>query len=363
MSAFNTKDELVHVLSALWDDIFNTPAIAEKISAEKLIVKFRFSDFETDLYIDNKGDAPRYYWDPPDDVAFDVEMIQTSDTSHQFWLQKLNVPMAIATRKVVAKGSVQKALKLIPALKPAFAIYPEILKRMGKADLLHKASKKKRTRRFKIFERRRPGTYGLDALPVFPIQYTDGTAEAEVQERSAVAKTVSEMDLLKTMMTIRRFEQHLSEAFQQGDLPTEAIHLSIGQEAIAAGVCMNLRDSDYLNTTHRGHGHIIAKGANINKMMAELYGKASGLCKGKGGSMHVTDGSIGILGANGIVGAGYLLALGAGFTIKYYDKSDNISVVIAGDGSVNQGMFHEALNMISVLELPVLIVVENNRYG
>ena len=363
MSAFKTKDELVDVLSALWDEIFNTPAITEKISAEKLIVKFRFTDFGTDLYIDNKGDVPRYYWDPPDDVGFDVEMIQTSDTSHQFWLQKLNVPMAIATRKVIAKGSVQKALKLIPALKPAFALYPEILKRMGKTDLLQEAPRKKRKRRFKIFARRRSRTYGLDVLPFFPIEYTDGTAKAEVKERAAVAKTVSEMDLLQTMLTIRRFEQHLSEAFQQGDLPTEAIHLSIGQEAVAAGVCMNLRDSDYLNTTHRGHGHIIAKGADINKMMAELYGKASGLCKGKGGSMHVTDGSIGILGANGIVGAGYLLALGAGFTIKYYEKSDNISVVIAGDGSVNQGMFHEALNMISVLELPVLIVVENNRYG
>lgn len=146
MGAFKTKDELVRVLSALWDDIFNTPAITDKISAEKLIVKFRFTDFGTDLYIDNKGDVPRYYWDPPDHVAFDVEMIQTSDTSHQFWLQKLNVPMAIATRKVVAKGSVQKALKLIPALKPAFALYPEILKRMGKADLLQEVpAKKKKT--------------------------------------------------------------------------------------------------------------------------------------------------------------------------------------------------------------------------
>jgi hypothetical protein len=124
MSAFNSKDELVDVLSALWDEIFNTPAIMEKISAEKLIVKFRFTDFGTDFYVDNKGDAPRYYWDPPDDVDFDVEMIQTSDTSHQFWLQKLKVPTAIATRKVIAKGSVQKALKLIPALKPAFALYP-----------------------------------------------------------------------------------------------------------------------------------------------------------------------------------------------------------------------------------------------
>jgi hypothetical protein len=124
MSAFNSKDELVDVLSALWDEIFNAPAIMEKISAEKLIVKFRFTDFGTDFYVDNKGDAPRYYWDPPDDVDFDVEMIQTSDTSHQFWLQKLKVPTAIATRKVIAKGSVQKALKLIPALKPAFALYP-----------------------------------------------------------------------------------------------------------------------------------------------------------------------------------------------------------------------------------------------
>ncbi|MGD8524013.1 MAG: thiamine pyrophosphate-dependent enzyme, partial [Desulfobacterales bacterium] len=363
MSAFKSKDELVQVLSALWEEIFNTPAITEKISAEKLIVKFRFTDFGTNLYIDNKGDAPKYYWDPPHDVAFDVEMIQTSETSHQFWLQKLNVPVAIATRKVVAKGSVQKALKLIPALKPAFALYPEILKRKGKADLLQETPTKKRKRRFKIFARRRPGRYDLDTLPLFPMQYTDDTAKVGAKERSTIDKTVSGLDLLKTMLTIRRFEQHLSETFQQGELPTEAIHLSIGQEAVAAGVCMNLRDSDYLNTTHRGHGHIIAKGADINKMMAELYGKASGLCKGKGGSMHVTDGSIGILGANGIVGAGYLLALGAGFTIKYYEKSDNISVVIAGDGSVNQGMFHEAMNMISVLQLPVLIVVENNRYG
>ena len=195
MSAFNTKEELVLVLSALWDDIFNTPAITEIISAENLIVKFRFTDFGTDLYVDNKGEVPRYYWDPPDDVAFDVEMIQTSDTSHLFWMQKLNVPMAIATRKVVAKGSVQKALKLIPALKPAFALYPEILKRMGKADLLQEAPKKKRKRRFKIFPRRRSGTYKLDALPLFPLQYGDGTIKGEMQERSAVAKTVSEADL------------------------------------------------------------------------------------------------------------------------------------------------------------------------
>ena len=125
---------------------------------------------------------------------------------------------------------------------------------------------------------------------------------------------------------------------------------------------MNLRATDYLNTTHRGHGHIIAKGANLDGMMAEIYGKSSGLCAGKGGSMHVTDGRRGVLGANGIVGAGYLLAMGAGFSIRYR-QTDGVSVVIAGDGSVNQGMFHEALNMMAVFGLPVLVVIENNLYG
>ncbi|UCH21661.1 MAG: dehydrogenase [Deltaproteobacteria bacterium] len=363
MAPFKDRDELVSILSALWDEIFNTPEITRKVAEEKLIVKFRFTDFATDFFIDITGETPKYYWDPEDKTNFDVEMILTSETSHQFWMQTLSVPMAIATRKIIAKGSVPKALKLIPALKPAFALYPPILKRMGREDLCQKITARKRKRAFRFFKRKKAKTYALDSIPEFPLELTDRQIELEAKKESIPAKTVSELDLLKTMHTVRAFEQQLSKAFQQGDIPTEAIHLSIGQEAVAAGVCMNLRDSDYLNTTHRGHGHIIAKGADINKMMAELYGKADGLCKGKGGSMHVTDGKIGILGANGIVGAGYLLALGAGFTIKHYDKGDNISVIIAGDGSVNQGMFHEAMNMISLLELPVLIVIENNRYG
>jgi 2-oxoisovalerate dehydrogenase E1 component len=363
MTPFKDKDELVKILSALWDEIFNTPEITHKVAEEKLIVKFRFTDYETDFFIDITGDRPRYYWDPEDRSDFDVEMILSSETSHQFWMQTLSVPMAIATRKIIAKGSVPKALKLIPALKPAFALYPPILRRMGREDLLQKIPARKRKRAFRFFKRRRPKTYTLEAIPEFPMELTDTQLEVETKERGISEKTVSELDLLKTMYTVRAFEQQLSKAFQQGDIPTEAIHLSIGQEAVAAGVCMNLRDSDYLNTTHRGHGHIIAKGADIKKMMAELYGKAGGLCKGKGGPMHVTDGKIGILGANGIVGAGYLLALGAGFTIKHYEKRDDISVIIAGDGSVNQGMFHEAMNIISLLELPVLIVIENNRYG
>jgi 2-oxoisovalerate dehydrogenase E1 component len=363
MTPFKDKDELIKILSALWDEIFNTPEITRKVSEEKLIVKFRFTDFESDFFIDITGETPRYYWDPPDRSGFDVEMILSSQTSHQFWMQTLSVPMAIATRKIIAKGSVPKALKLIPSLKPAFALYPSILKRMGREDLLQISPKRKSRRAIKFFGRRRAKTYTLDAIPAFPMEFREAQIDPSKKKRSIPVKTISELDLLKTMHTIRAFEQHLSHAFKKGDLPTEAIHLSIGQEAVAAGVCMNLRDSDYLNTTHRGHGHIIAKGADIKKMMAELYGKAAGLCKGKGGSMHVTDGSIGILGANGIVGAGYLLALGAGFTIKYYEKGDDISVIIAGDGSVNQGMFHEAMNMISLLDLPVLIAIENNRYG
>jgi 2-oxoisovalerate dehydrogenase E1 component len=363
MTPFKDKEELVKILSALWDEIFNTPEITRKVAQEKLIVKFRFTDFATNFFIDISGETPRYYWDPEDRSDFDVEMILSSETNHQFWMQTLSVPMAIATRKIIAKGSVPKALKLIPALKPAFALYPPLLKRMGREDLLQKILKRKRRRALKFFGRGRAKTYTLDAIPAFPLEFADAQIDPEKKKRSVPAKTISELDQLKTMYTVRAFEQHLSKAFKKGDIPTEAIHLSIGQEAVAAGVCMNLRDSDYLNTTHRGHGHIIAKGADIKKMMAELYGKADGLCKGKGGSMHVTDGSIGILGANGIVGAGFLLALGAGFTIKYYEKGDDISVIIAGDGSVNQGMFHEAMNMISLLDLPVLVVIENNRYG
>ncbi|MCJ7773081.1 MAG: hypothetical protein MUP22_08115, partial [Desulfobacterales bacterium] len=113
------KDEFVKILSTLWDRIFETPEIIASVSSVKIIVKFRFSDLGTDFFIDNSGDAPRYYWDPGDDAPFDVEMIQSSENSHKFWMEDLNVPLAIASRKIIAKGSVQKALKLLPALKPA----------------------------------------------------------------------------------------------------------------------------------------------------------------------------------------------------------------------------------------------------
>ncbi len=363
MVPFQSQEEMVRVLSTLWDAIFADPKIVQSVSGARLIAKFRYTDFPTALMIDISGETPRYYWAAQDNGNFDVEMILSSETSHLFWMERLNVPLALASRKIVAKGSVQKALKLLPALKPAFALYPRILRELGREDLLQEDLQQKTRRRFRLFSRKRRGTVHPDRIPGITLEFTADKQPATSPVRESRVKEVSGADLLNTMLTIRYFEQHLSAAFQAGRLPTEAIHLSIGQEAVAAGVCMQLRDSDYLNTTHRGHGHIIAKGADVRRMMAEIYGKADGLCKGKGGSMHVTDGRIGVLGANGIVGAGYLLALGAGFSIKHHRKSDDISVVIAGDGSVNQGMFHEAMNMIAVFDLPVLVVVENNGYG
>ena len=362
MTPFRTKEDLISTLSKLWGQIITTPEIMSRISRAKIIVRFRFSDFETALYLDAKSDEPRYYWDPDEEVVPDVEMILSSETSHEFWMERLNVPLAIATRRIIAKGSVQKALKLLPALKPAFALYPQVLRDMGKQDLLKRPDKLTRKRWFPTLRRRGKGKFDLGVLPDFPMIFGEKGKGHELRAAETGADEVSEVDLLRMMYRIRLFEEHLSVAFQEGKLPTEAIHLSIGQEAIAAAVCMNLRPTDYLNTTHRGHGHIIAKGADIKLMMAEIYGKSAGQCGGKGGSMHVTDGSLSILGANGIVGAGYLLAMGAGLTIKQQGRND-ISVVIAGDGSVNQGMFHEAANMVGLFHLPVLIVVENNRYG
>jgi 2-oxoisovalerate dehydrogenase E1 component len=364
MAVYKDQQEFEAILSNLWGKIFDTPAIVQSVSGIKLIARFRYTDYPVSLYIDLSGDAPNYYFNPETPVQPDVDMILSSETSHLFWMEDLNVPMAIATRKIIPKGSVQKALKLIPALKPAFAIYPEVLKEFGREDLLQiKAARKSKKRLpiLNLFDLFRKKEIHPELSPGFPMTFTPAPAPAPPPLNTA-ARHFTDKDLLKTMCVIRAFEQHLAAAFTEGKLPTEAIHLSIGQEAVAAGVCMNLRDSDYLNTTHRGHGHIIAKGADLNRMMAELYGKADGLCAGKGGSMHVTDGSRGVLGANGIVGAGYLLAMGAGMTIRH-QKRDDISVVIAGDGSVNQGMFHEAMNMIAVFDLPVLVVVENNLYG
>ena len=165
----------------------------------------------------------------------------------------------------------------------------------------------------------------------------------------------------ETMLTIRSFENKAVELFADNKLPG-FVHLYIGEEAVATGVTANLTSKDYITSTHRGHGHLIAKGGKVDLMMAELFGKATGYCKGKGGSMHIADVDLGILGANGIVGAGQPIATGAAFACKY-KQSDSVVVCFFGDGASNRGTFHESLNMASIWKLPVIFVCENNLYG
>jgi pyruvate dehydrogenase E1 component alpha subunit len=169
------------------------------------------------------------------------------------------------------------------------------------------------------------------------------------------------IDFYTTMVRIRKFEQKAAEQFAAGKLPG-FVHLYVGEEAVATGACANLNDNDFITSTHRGHGHLIAKGGKPELMMAELYGKATGYCKGKGGSMHIADVDLGILGANGIVGAGQPISVGAAFACKY-KGTNNVAVCFHGDGASNRGTFHEAMNMAAVFKCPVVFVCENNMYG
>jgi len=169
------------------------------------------------------------------------------------------------------------------------------------------------------------------------------------------------LKLLETMIRIRSFENRVMEFFADGKIPG-FVHLYLGEEAIASGVCQNLRPNDVIVSNHRGHGHCIAKSADMKKMMAEIFGRTSGFCKGKGGSMHIADAEIGILGANGIVGAGIPIATGAAFSFLYRE-TDQVAVCFFGDGASDQGTFHESLNFASIWKLPVLYVCENNLYA
>jgi pyruvate dehydrogenase E1 component alpha subunit len=169
------------------------------------------------------------------------------------------------------------------------------------------------------------------------------------------------IEFYKMMQTIRLFEERIVDLYARGAVPGLA-HLYIGEEAVATGVCECLREDDYITSTHRGHGHVIAKGAKLNPMMAELFGKVTGYCKGKGGSMHIADMDAGILGANGIAGGGLPIATGAGWSAKWR-KTDQVTVCFFGDAASNNGTFHESLNLASLHKLPVIFVCENNTYG
>ena len=168
-------------------------------------------------------------------------------------------------------------------------------------------------------------------------------------------------NLLKTMIRIRAFEERVRDLFAAGRLPG-FVHLSIGQEGVAAGACCALRPDDYLLSTHRGHGHLVAKGADTSKMMAELYAKRTGSCKGKGGSMHIADASVGALGANGVVAGGLTVAAGVGLSIRQR-RSGQVCLSFFGDGAANRGPAHEALNLAVIWNLPVIFLCENNGWA
>jgi pyruvate dehydrogenase E1 component alpha subunit len=167
--------------------------------------------------------------------------------------------------------------------------------------------------------------------------------------------------MYERMQLIRTFENRVKAEFGKGKIPG-FVHLYAGEEAVAVGICANLTDADYMTSTHRGHGHCVAKGVDVRGMMAELFGKATGTCKGKGGSMHIADMDKGMLGANGIVGGGPPLACGSGLTAKI-NKTDQVTICFFGDGASEQGTLHESLNLASIWKLPVVFVAENNGYA
>ncbi len=169
------------------------------------------------------------------------------------------------------------------------------------------------------------------------------------------------LDIHRRMVRIRHFEEAAGKLMEDGKIPG-ALHLYVGQEAVAGGVMVQLTDQDQITSTHRGHGHLIAKGGQFDRMFAELFGRATGYCKGKGGSMHICNMDLGMLGANGIVGGGPPIAMGAAFTNKYR-KTKNVAVAFFGDGASNEGSFHESANMAALYKLPVVFVCENNGYG
>lgn len=168
------------------------------------------------------------------------------------------------------------------------------------------------------------------------------------------------VEMLRLMFRIRRFEEKLARLFKRGKLPG-FVHLYIGEEAVAVGACSALKKEDRITSTHRGHGHVIAKGAEVRRMMAELLGKVDGYCRGKGGSMHTVDFGLGVMGTNGIVGGGIPIAVGSAWGDKQLGR-DYVTVSFFGDGASNQGVFFESMNLAAIWSLPVIFMCENNGY-
>jgi len=368
MSTFRDTAHLYQVLAALFDRVQQEPEIAGKLAQSRLVVRFVFHDPEGMVTVDLRKD-PVTYITGPCDLVPDVEMKQSADTAHLFWLGRLNVPRAIATRKVIARGSVPKALAMLPAVKSVFPLYQQVLREIGQEALIP-SDKPVSQRRPGLLSRLRPSiqkrrTVDFETLSAHSIPLVEGQPDETFTVRSQALPADEaglKVEMLRRMMLIRAFEERMAREFAAGAVPTEALHLSIGQEACAVGACFALQSGDYMTTTHRGHGHMIAMGANLDQMAAELFGKATGLCGGLGGCMHVTDAQLGALGANGIVGASSLIAVGAALSAQKR-ATTQIALAVMGDGVTAQGMFHEALNFAAVFQLPAILFVENNQYA
>jgi pyruvate dehydrogenase E1 component alpha subunit len=184
---------------------------------------------------------------------------------------------------------------------------------------------------------------------------------AVIEATARTMTTEKKLEMLRTMLKIRHFEGRADEFFQRG-MVRGTTHLYIGEEAIATGACAAIEPDDYITSTHRGHGHCIAKGGELPRMMAELFGKETGYCRGKGGSMHIADVTAGNLGANGVVGGGLAIAAGAALACAIR-KDGRVVLCFFGDGASNQGVFHEAVNLASIWKLPVVYICENNQYA
>ncbi len=376
MGAFRDTAHLVRVLDAFFARLMADEAVASALVARPMVLRFRYTDPDGQVTVDTRK-APIAWTFGESPLAPDLEMIQSADVANRFWQGKLAIASAIATRKVVSRGDISKALALLPALKPAYPLYTQVLRDLGEGALLVDEGSAKSGRGARLREvvrrlersvrdrLRGEGAVDFAALAEHLIPLVDDAAPARVAIRPQPLPDdprALAVQMLRRMHLVRAFEERLSVAWARGDVPTEAIHLSIGQEATAVGACFALRADDYMATTHRGHGHMLAKGADLDGMMAEMLGRSTGLCGGKGGSMHVTDASIGAIGANGIVGASPLMAAGAAHAAQLAG-TDQVAVAFLGDGATNQGMFHEALNFAAVLALPAVFVVENNLYG
>ncbi len=375
MPTFKDTEHLYRVLDGFFQRLAAEDEVAGPlVDSGAMVLRMRYREPEGQVTVDLRQ--------PPISWAFgdteqkpDLELIQDADVAHQFWLGRLNVTRAVATRKVVARGPVSKALRLLPALKPAYPLYAQVLADLGEHALLPSEDEAAGGGLGAALARawRYLTTFGgvgsaldFEALNAHYIPLEQDPGEPEVIYRDQDLPQDDEQALTlamyERMLLIRAFELKLSEANAAGEVPTEAIHLSVGQEAVAVGACFALRADDYIATTHRGHGHMLAKGADLYGMMAEILGKADGLCGGKGGSMHVTEAAVGAIGANGIVGASPLMAAGAAQAARLRG-TDQVAVAFLGDGATNQGMFHEALNYAAVFDLPAVFVVENNLYG